>query len=526
MNPKFAKIKAGDVAYEALHRMCWLIIACAMVLVSPQSHAQTNGAQFRAFWADAWHDGFQTPEQVSKLVTDLRAANCNAVFVEVRRRGDAYYQNSALDATAEAVKPDFDPLADVIQKAHDTTAGPRIEVHAWFVTYPATTIMRLANKAPIIVAKQDEKHPFNQHPDWLDESEGGQISDGTQYFFDPGHPAVQKYLFDVAMDIITRYDIDGFHFDHARYPGNGWGYNKTSVARFNRLYNRTGKPLRNDPDWLQFRRSQITALIRKVYLAALEAKPALKISASTVTWAPGVTSDAQWLNSAAYKDVLQDWRGWMEEGILDMNVPMVFFKQTKLMDVRAEADWCNYAKDHQYNRSVVIGQASYLSTPAEMQAQVKLDLQSSPNGNKPAGIALYSYATPSKDEAQRKAFFAQLTNPTNNHQEATRLFSSSVPTPEIPWKTKPATGHLRGYVVAGSQTNTLDGARITLTGPTQRKLVSDATGFFGAVDLTPGSYVVTTSFAGSSPVTNACSITAGTVAKLDVILNVAQTGVK
>ena len=50
-------------------------------------------------------------------------------------------------------------------------------------------------------------------------------------------------------------------------------------------------------------------------------------TADTITWAPGPTSDAQWYSSsAAWNSVLQDWRGWMEEGILDLNVPMNYFR--------------------------------------------------------------------------------------------------------------------------------------------------------------------------------------------------------
>ena len=52
----------------------------AAFLLAPVVSAQTN-AEFRAFWADAFHDGFKTPAQVTKLVADTRAANCNAIVI-------------------------------------------------------------------------------------------------------------------------------------------------------------------------------------------------------------------------------------------------------------------------------------------------------------------------------------------------------------------------------------------------------------------------------------------------------------
>src|SRR5260370_41150950 len=50
--------------------------------------------ELRAVWVDAFHDGFKTPAQVDDLLAWARSANLNAVFVQVRRRGDAYYVKS------------------------------------------------------------------------------------------------------------------------------------------------------------------------------------------------------------------------------------------------------------------------------------------------------------------------------------------------------------------------------------------------------------------------------------------------
>ena len=64
--------------------------------------------------------------------------------------------------------------------------------------------MHLTNKTSVVTASLTDRHPFTLHQDWLDESDAGLKTDGTGYGFDPGHPEVQKYLFNVAMDIISR----------------------------------------------------------------------------------------------------------------------------------------------------------------------------------------------------------------------------------------------------------------------------------------------------------------------------------
>ena len=66
--------------------------------LAPQPVVPTPDAldppELRAVWVDAFHDGFKTPAQVDQLVAWARAANLNALFVQVRRRGDAYYAKS------------------------------------------------------------------------------------------------------------------------------------------------------------------------------------------------------------------------------------------------------------------------------------------------------------------------------------------------------------------------------------------------------------------------------------------------
>ena len=110
-----------------------------------------------------FHPGFTNSTQVTQLIADTRAANCNALVVEVRRRGDAYY-NSQYEPRAAGVEAGFDPLADLIAKGHDTSNGPRLEIHAWMTVYP---VWRGADGAA------PPGHPMLLHPDWLSCQVGG-----------------------------------------------------------------------------------------------------------------------------------------------------------------------------------------------------------------------------------------------------------------------------------------------------------------------------------------------------------------
>ena len=67
------------------------------------------------------------------MVAAARASGFNTLLVQVRGRGDAYYQSAIEPRAAElAAHPGFDPLASTISQAH--AAGLR--VHAWVAREP------------------------------------------------------------------------------------------------------------------------------------------------------------------------------------------------------------------------------------------------------------------------------------------------------------------------------------------------------------------------------------------------------
>src|SRR3982074_247517 len=102
---------------------------------SPSPSPILYGApRYRAMWVDAFNDGIKSRAQVEKLIADAHRANLNVLIVQVRKRGDAYFNRSheprALDITGSR---GFDPLSYVIELAHASV--PRIEVHAWLNTF-------------------------------------------------------------------------------------------------------------------------------------------------------------------------------------------------------------------------------------------------------------------------------------------------------------------------------------------------------------------------------------------------------
>lgn len=466
--------------------------------------------EFRGLWVDAFHPGFRNATEIAQLVADARRGNFNALIVEVRKRGDAYYA-SRFEPKATDIAASFDPLAELLRQAHSTSAGARLEVHAWIVTY---NIWNQQNALP-----PQPNHPYRLHPDWLTKSYDNATWDGSNYAFDPGHPAVQEHTFNVAMDLIARYDLDGFHFDYIRYAGREWGYNDVAVARFNRQTGSTGKPAMDDSAWLQWRRDQVTGLVRRVYLSAIALKPDLVVSAATITWTPSPTSYTTWLGSAAYSDVLQDWRGWMEEGLLDLNVPMAYFRQEQ-----NAADWNNwskFAKEHRYGRHLALGPGVYLNTLSNAIVQMRSTRTPVAAAPRAEGVVCYSYAVTSKDST-RDEFLRALTQPTAHDRIAPPMFASPSLPPTMPWKSSGATVALLGTVRDAVTGQPIDGAEIEVCAPEARVLRTDANGFYGALRLSKHTYGLASSAPSYATQFQSADLRAGGVARIDFALSPAD----
>ncbi len=431
--------------------------------------------EIRALWVDAYHEGIKSRAQIDELIETAQAGNFNALVVQVRRRGDTYYP-SALDPWAPDATPSFDALTYLIERAH--AAG--IEVHAW-----ATTLAIWNGDTPPAALE----HTFNLHgPDaegrdlWLMPSYSqGITSYADVWYLDPGHPDAVDYTVAVYAELATKYDLDGVHLDRVRYPGQGWGYNPTSVSRFQAQTGRQDVPAPDDDEWLQWRRDQVTALVRKIYLTITAIRPRLRLSAALSTSGGAPLTEADWLKSTPYVHHLQDWRGWLEEGILDLGLPMTYKREYDADQQRDFDDWITWEKDHQYGRGVAVGTGLYLNTVPDSMAQWLRGRQPSALGNHPLGLGGYSYATPSNDGTSRRIFV---------NATVTELFAQPASLPTLPWKEVPLLGHLMGQLSQPFPCRNLDGYPLSLSGPKDHTLLADGSGWFGVVDLPPGDYLL------------------------------------
>lgn len=311
-------------------------ILCLLLLASAFGTAWSAEPEFRAIQVHHWVEGGLSPEQIDQTIKWAKDAHFNVIQYQVRRVGDAYY-NSAHEPRATNIRggEDFDPLGYCIKKAHENG----MEVHAWINVYRVWT----GRSDPT-----NPKHVVNQHPEWVNRNAGGASREGSSVFLDPGAPKVREYTVKLVADILSKYDVDGIMLDYVRYPRADWGYSEGAVSAFNAKYGKTGKPAQTDPQWCQWRRDQVTDTVKAIAAEITRTKPYVKLSAATVAWG---SCPQDFARSDAYSSTFQDWRLWMEQGIIDINMPMNYKNPSIAREAQWYADWIEGTKRWAYKRA-------------------------------------------------------------------------------------------------------------------------------------------------------------------------------
>ena len=234
-----------------------------------------------------------------------------------------------------------------------------MEIHAWINPYRAKT------KGTTALAST---HYAIQHPERCFQYQDLMI-------FDPGLPENRHFICQVAQDIVSRYDVDGFHIDDYFYPYPVAGVPIPDDASY--LAYGQG---RNRGDW---RRENVNTFIRELRDAIRAVKPWVKFGVSPFgiyrnqrSWAGGSATNGTQNYDDLYADVLL----WVNEGWIDYNIPQIYWEiGNKAADYDTLIRWWS---ENAYARPLYIGQdvertvkATDLRNPSQNQMAAKYALQ-------------------------------------------------------------------------------------------------------------------------------------------------------
>ena len=305
------------------------------------ANAQTSTGEVRALWVQ--RASLTSPASILSVVNTASAAGFNTLLVQVRGRGDAYY-NSRYEPRAAllAKQPDsFDPLEFTLATARRAD----LKVHVWIN-------VNLVSDASLPTLRN---HVVHSRPEWLmvprplagelgrmrprDPQYVARLSEYAKsrserlegLFISPLTKAAVEHTVRVVGDIASRYAVDGIHLDYLRFPNEEFDYSSEALEAFRsdvlssissaerREYaeRARGRPLffteMFPHRWQQFRRARMTELLAKIRETAKARRPRAILSAA-------VFPDAE--DAANHR--FQDWRGWLAAGLLDAICPMAY----------------------------------------------------------------------------------------------------------------------------------------------------------------------------------------------------------
>lgn len=293
------------------------------VLPAPESQAEMRG-----LWVV--RTALVSPETVDRVVDEAAEAGFTALFVQVRGRGDAFYDSRVVARSPLLAKQpsSFDPLARLIERARSR----ELQVHAW------VNVLLAAGFAQPPPAD----HVVAQHPDWLMVPKSAAVqalrphapilklvkdaarkdSDVEGYYLSPASAAVAEHLDDVVREIVRGYPVAGLHLDFIRYPNKDFDYSRSALSAFG-VRQKTKQPLQaalaSPGTYAEFRRETLTGLAARLAQAARSERPGLCVSSAVV---PD--------EATALGQKFQDWPAWSARGILDAVVPMTYATDSRI----------------------------------------------------------------------------------------------------------------------------------------------------------------------------------------------------
>ena len=287
-----------------------LCAALGMTTIAVQEVYAADHTDMRAVWISTVYSAdypstinneeAQKNEFIQKL-EQAQALGLNTVVVQVRPKGDAFYESelnpwSAVLTGVQGMDPGYDPMAFMIKETHKRG----MEFHAWMNPYRITT-------SGTDLAALSADNMARQNPDWI-------LSYGGAMYYNPAKEEVQDYICDTVEEIVENYDVDAIHFDDYFYPSN--------------------YPLpegeTRDGETANERRDHVNDLIRSVYKTIKKADPSVEFGISPMgIWKNSISDPdgSATRGTEGYYSVFGDAKTWVEKGWVDYIVPQIYWEQ-------------------------------------------------------------------------------------------------------------------------------------------------------------------------------------------------------
>ncbi len=322
--------------------------------------------EFRAFWCHSAFgvEGIEWDEAIRRLASN----GFTAILPNMLWGGVACYPSTLLP-----VSPQVAERGDQIAQCLEACRRHGLQVHVWKVNW------NLGSGAP-----KEFRDRMRQHGRLQADAQGKE-----EPWLCPSHPDNQKLEIDSMVEVARSYAVDGIHFDYIRYPDGDHCYCAGCRARFERATGQAIKSWPRDvlrggpmqPQWLDWRRGNITMVVKAVSEQARAVRPGIKISAAVF---PNWNTDRD--------TVAQDWKLWCEQGYMDFVCPMDYTPSNASFEnmVRKQVGWAG--------RVPCYPGIGLSATTPRLGVDRVIDQITLTRRHKTGGFVIFNYAVPESTE--------------------------------------------------------------------------------------------------------------------------------
>ncbi|MDJ0799007.1 MAG: glycoside hydrolase family 10 protein [Calothrix sp. MO_167.B12] len=308
-------------------------------------------------------------DRLKNALKQLKRLNFNVVYPTVWNWGYTLYPSRvAKRVTGISVDPEpglkrRDMLKEAVKEGHKQG----LKVIPWFeFGFMAPADSQLAKKRPY----------------WLTNRRNGSRiwKEGThdRVWLSPFRPDVQKFIQNLIVEIVRKYDVDGIQFDdHFGLPSE-LGYDPYTVAMYRKEHNGKAPPSNpKDPEWVRWRANKITDFMKRVFFAIKAVKKDCILS---------VAPNPQ---EFSYEYFLADWHKWERMGLVEDLVIQIYRNDMNVFIKELEQPEVKAAKSH---IPVSIGILSGLKRKFVPIEQIQAQIKQARDRNF-AGVSFFFYET-------------------------------------------------------------------------------------------------------------------------------------
>ncbi len=255
----------------------WWLAGCA----TPHKGA---APEVRGTWLTTTaNSAIATPADTARTMQRLREIGLNTVYVEAWKNGYTQFPSAVLQGAvgvaqrpAQALqdpgdKPAAAPVRDLLQET-------LIEAHrngllhiAWF------------EYGFMAAHGSTMNHLRRLKPEWLSRDiQGREVAPNGFVWLNPLHPDARRFVLDLALEAIRRYDLDGIQFDdRIVWPYVTMGYDDFTRQVYAAEHGGRQPPSdARDPAWVRWRADKLNALAQDFARELKAARPGLLLSLS------------------------------------------------------------------------------------------------------------------------------------------------------------------------------------------------------------------------------------------------------